>query len=124
MSKVKILLVGPCNTGKSTIANLLADISEGPSPNYKPTKGCRIVEFEKDAPLAVKKQFAGKIFVELWDTSGDLEYEKCWPAILKGAQGIVFCYNPKNANTEKDMEFFINNFAKSAKILPKQCMSY
>ena len=33
-------------------------------------------------------------------------------------------YNPKNPNSEKDMEFFINNFAKQAKILPKQCMAF
>ena len=124
MSKVKIIVVGPVEVGKSTISNILADISDGPTGTYRPTKGCRIVEFEKDAPLAVKKQFAGKIYVELWDCSGDLEYEKCWPAIQKGAQGIVFVYNPKNPNSEKDMEFFINNFAKHAKILPKQCMSF
>ena len=124
MSKVKILMVGPAETGKSTLANMLADISEGPSGSYRPTKGCRIVEFEKDVPLAVKKQFAGKIFVELWDCSGDLEYEKCWPAIQKGTQGIIFVYNPKNQNCEKDMEFFINNFAKASKVLPKQWMAY
>ena len=60
MSKVKILMVGPTETGKSTLANILADISEGPSGSYRPTKGCRIVEFEKDVPLAVKKTICWK----------------------------------------------------------------
>ena len=124
MSKVKILMVGPQEAGKSILANILADISDGPSASYRPTKSCRIVEFEKNAPLAVKKQFAGDIFVELWDCSGDIKYKNCWPAIFKGAQGIVFVYNPKDPDAESNMEFFINEFAKKAGVLPKQCMAF
>ena len=124
MSKIKVLMVGPQEAGKTVLSNILADIAEGPSDVYRPTKAWRIVEFEKDVPLAVKKQFAGNIFVELWDCSGDIKYKNCWPAIHKGAQGIIFVYNPKDPDAESNMEFFINEFAKKASVLPKQCMAY
>lgn len=62
--------------------------------------------------------------VELWDVSGDPKYEKCWPAIIKGAQGIIFVYNPADHDAEKNMEFYINSFAKAGRILPKQCMAF
>lgn len=64
------------------------------------------------------------VTVELWDVAGDPKYEQCWPIILKNAQGIVFVYNPEDPEAEKNMEFYINSFAKAAKILPKQCMAF
>ncbi len=124
MSRVKVLVVGPVKGGKSTIANIIADVADGPAQSYKPTRGVRILETEKKPPLSVARQFSGDVTVELWDVSGDTMYEKCWPIILKGAQGILFVYNPEDEDIEKNMEFYINQFAKSAKILPKQCMAF
>ena len=66
----------------------------------------------------------GKVTVELWDLSGDPAYEKCWAASLKNAQGIIFVYDPEEEDIERNMEFYINNFARSARILPKQCMAF
>ena len=119
MSRVKVLVVGPVKSGKSTIANILADVADGPAQSYRPTPGVRILETEKKPPLSVARQFSGDVTVELWDVSGDTMYEKAWPIILKGAQGILFVYNPAEDDVEKNMEFYINQFAKSAKILPK-----
>ena len=76
MSKVKILVLGPQRAGKSTLSNILGDLQDGLSTVYRPTQGCRIVDFERDPPANVS-QF-GKIHVELWDVSGDFKYEKCW----------------------------------------------
>ena len=124
MSTIKILVIGPPKTGKTSIANILADMAEGPTAQYKPTIALRIVEFEKEPPVSTKKIFSGKVLVELWDVSGDTIYEKCWPAILKGTQGIIFCYDPSSPSVEKDVEFFVNNFPKAGMIPPKQCMGY
>ena len=54
MSKVKILVLGPSRAGKSTIANILGDLQDGLSSTYRPTIGCRIVDFERDPPSNVK----------------------------------------------------------------------
>ena len=53
MSKVKILVLGPCKAGKTTITNILGDLSDGPSSDYRPTIGCRIVDFERDPPSSI-----------------------------------------------------------------------
>ncbi len=47
MPKAKIVLVGPVKVGKTTIANFLAEMSEGASAadKYKPTKGIRFVNY-------------------------------------------------------------------------------
>lgn len=46
MYKVKILMVGPCQSGKTIIANFLADATETVGGEYRPTAGVRILEFE------------------------------------------------------------------------------
>ena len=51
-------------------------------------------------------------------------YEKCWPSIISQADGIMFVYNPEDRDVEKNMEFYINSFAKAGRILPKQCMVF
>jgi len=36
----------------------------------------------------------------------------------------MFVYNPEDGDVEKNMEFYINSFAKAGRILPKQCMVF
>ena len=40
-NNMKVLVVGPQGSGKSTIANILGEIQDGPSANYRPTVGVR-----------------------------------------------------------------------------------
>jgi Rab-like protein 5 len=100
-STVKILVIGPTKSGKSTIANIIGELSEGPSENYRPTAGCRIVELERDPPPAVSN--FGKFNLELWDVSGDFKYEKCWGPIQKDAAGIIFVYDPASPSFEESL---------------------
>ena len=120
MSKVKILIIGPKKSGKSTIANILGDLQEGPSQMYRPTAGCRIVEFERDPPASVSQY--GKINVELWDVSGDFKYEKCWAPIQQDVQGIMFVHDPAGGEEAEDqLKIFIEKFPKALRIKPGFC---
>ena len=44
--KVKVALVGPCESGKTSLANFLADATETTIEEYQPTKVARALEFE------------------------------------------------------------------------------
>lgn len=35
---IKILVVGPVKSGKTTVANILADVTDGVLEEYRPTK--------------------------------------------------------------------------------------
>ena len=35
-----------------------------------------------------------KVDVELWDTSGNLRFDKCWPALAREAHGVMFVFHP------------------------------
>ncbi|KAG1692540.1 hypothetical protein DVH05_000278 [Phytophthora capsici] len=104
MAPLKILIVGPKEAGKSTIANFLAEHSDrlGSQERYQPTIGVRILELEK-----------GKTNVELWDVSGDQNYEGCWPAVMKDADGVILVYSPDSHVHESEAmlwyEWFIQN---------------
>ncbi len=100
-SVVKILVIGPKKAGKSTIANIIGEMAEGPAETYRPTVGCRIIEHERDPPPAVAS--FGKFQLELWDVSGDFKYEKCWGPIQKEAHGIIFVYDPAAPGFEEQL---------------------
>jgi len=66
----------------------------------------------------------GKLNIELWDMSGDMKYEKCWGACQKDAHGIIFVYDPKQANHEEQLQNLVQMFPKNMGIQPKYCMVY
>ena len=87
---LKIAIVGPANSGKTVVANLIADFSDVPPQTYKSTVGvryegkkgwivnsllyCRILEFERTVTRFSSKSRTNqqvKVAVELWDCSGD-----------------------------------------------------
>merc|ERR1712146_104423 len=116
-SRQKVLLVGPCEAGKSTLANVLAESSDVASDTYRPTVGCRILEFEGEV-----KCMSQHVTIELWDVSGDTKYSKCWPAIKKDAVGCVLVYSPEKPNHEAEVEQWFQWFPKSMGMLPSQVM--
>ena len=122
MSRVKILVIGPKKAGKTTIANILGDLQEGPSQEYRPTIGCRIVDFERDPPPSVSH--FGKLHIELWDLSGDFKYEKCWAPVQQDVQGIIFVYDPQNPESEEDLKRFVESFPKALRLRQSFCLAF
>ncbi len=94
MYKVKIVMVGPCQAGKTVLANFISDSTETPiSETYRPTHVVRILEFESQN-LNVNNRYA-KADVELWDASGNHSFESSWPAIQRDAHGVIFVFDPE-----------------------------
>lgn len=101
--RAKILVIGPAKSGKTRVANFLSKHEEAVASFevYKPTKGARILEFEENIQAGKR---GAVINVELWDCSGDRQFESCWPAILREAQAVVMVYDPTSKEQEKDIE--------------------
>ncbi|TPX40359.1 hypothetical protein SeMB42_g06042 [Synchytrium endobioticum] len=109
--KLAVFLVGPPNAGKSTIANILADLSES-IPQPRPTNGVRILEFERSIVLQDGRKAQAKVLnakVELWDTSGDDRFLPHWAALSSAAQAAVFVYSADSKN-DKDLEKWAKSF--------------
>ena len=121
-TKMKVLIIGPSNSGKTTIANLLAGHSSTPSSNYHPTAGVRILELEKVPPRANRIGGESQVPIELWDCSGDLRYEKCWSAFRKEVNGIIFVYDGENGFA--DMDTWVRNFAHRTGIPIANCICF
>ena len=62
-----------------------------PYYEYEPTIGCRILEFN----------FADTC-IELWDSSGNIEYRSCWPAIKENSQATIMVYDAHISNENKN----------------------
>lgn len=120
-AKAKIILVGPLKSGKTRLANHIATshiaelesrsaardnaeaVSKPSLDAYLPTAGVRILEFDREITHSTGKRGsarAAQLSVELWDCSGDQQYQGCWPAILSGAMGVILVFNPETANHE------------------------
>ncbi|XP_045172377.1 intraflagellar transport protein 22 homolog [Mercenaria mercenaria] len=120
MFKAKILVLGPCESGKTALSNFLADATDTSSGEYHPTQGVRILEFENHNPGAGHGRQSA-VEVELWDCSGDKKFEACWPAMAKDTTGIIFVYNPDQPNHDKDLENWYAYFIDDQGIKETSC---
>ncbi|XP_037774441.1 intraflagellar transport protein 22 homolog [Penaeus monodon] len=121
-NKVKIVMVGPPECGKTTLTNFLSEAGEVGSGEYRPTKGCRILEFE--VPNVTYNNTAASVEVELWDVSGDRTYETCWPVIQQGAQGIIFVYSPGREEHARVLDNLYTHFAEQQAVSEAQCVVF
>ncbi|KAF6769419.1 hypothetical protein AHF37_12774 [Paragonimus kellicotti] len=101
MNRLKLVVVGPTECGKSCLCNLLSESVEQVTEEYRPTCGVRIIEYELNTTIANKPC---KVELELWDLSGNKKYENCWPACFKGSHGIIFVHNPDHSEHIKELE--------------------
>jgi len=122
-TEVKVLMVGPKGSGKSALANYIADAvqnSETPSQAFPETKGVRIVEFDRKVR---GKKGTENVSVELWDVSGNRElYEGTWPAIMHGAVGVVYVYDATKVGEEKDLDQWHRSFGQSLGVKDSQIL--
>eukprot|EP00128_Syssomonas_multiformis_P012246 Colp12_sorted_trinity150504_noHs@3137 len=125
--KVKICLIGPSKVGKTVIANFIADITDTPPAEYYPTIGCRILEFdrtvsgESDEDASSGRASNNKASVELWDCSGNLNYENCWPAMAKDSNGVIFVFNPDDTGSEKKLKIWHQKFVANNNLKDRCC---
>jgi len=120
-NKVKILVAGPCESGKTVISNFLADATESAGGTYHPTQGVRILEFEIEN-LEMTGGGTETIEVELWDCSGNQSFEMCWPSMQKNANGVIFVYNPAENSHQSELEKWHLHFAKEQGLRNEQCL--
>ncbi|XP_031559971.1 intraflagellar transport protein 22 homolog isoform X2 [Actinia tenebrosa] len=123
MFKAKILVLGPCESGKTVLANFLSDATETSGGEYHPTQGVRILEFECNG-IEITPGRTANCEVELWDCSGDHRFSTCWPAIQKDANGVVIVYNPDQPNHDKELETWYTQFIQVQGLRDAQCIVF
>lgn len=121
MQALKLVVIGPLESGKTTVSNFLADASEIPY-NYYPTYGVRILEVEAQGIIVNNKTVSKDI--EIWDCSGDLKFKTCWPAIRKDLHGVILIYNAKKQDCLKEMQEFYDYFVVQTKLGPDMCVIF
>ncbi|XP_076671825.1 intraflagellar transport protein 22 homolog [Andrena cerasifolii] len=121
MQPLKIIVVGPVRSGKTTISNFLADATEIPY-DYRPTQGVRILEFEVQNIDINDKRVTKDI--ELWDCSGDHKFENCWPAIRKDLHGVILVYSEKSNDCLKEIQQSYDYFISQTKLGPDRCVIF
>ena len=116
--KAKILLGGPCESGKTILANFLTEASD--ITEYNPTQGVRILEFENPRVTSNNKG-AGCEF-ELWGHGSDPESESCWPALMKDSHGVVIIFNASILSPLKEIEMWCSCFVQQQFLKNTPCL--
>ncbi|KAE8744668.1 hypothetical protein FOCC_FOCC008671 [Frankliniella occidentalis] len=121
MFRLKVIIIGPIKSGKTTISNFLADATESSGGEYHATQGVRILQFES-GNLGTNNQSV-KAEVELWDCSGDHKrFESCWPAFQQGTHGVVLVYDPNTAGHVNELETLFSYFVQQTGLDIKNCL--
>ncbi|XP_032664501.1 intraflagellar transport protein 22 homolog [Odontomachus brunneus] len=121
MHTLKLVMVGPTRSGKTTIANFLADATEIPY-DYHPTQGVRILEFEVDDIEVNNERISRDI--ELWDCSGNHKFKNCWSAMRKSVHGVILVYNAQMQDSSKELKEFYDYFINGSKLGPNSCVIF
>ncbi|XP_018333021.1 intraflagellar transport protein 22 homolog [Agrilus planipennis] len=117
--KVRITLVGPSKSGKSKLANYIADINCKLPEELHPTKGLRILEYDiNNVKIRNEKS---TVDVQLWDTSGNDEYSQFWPVFSANTDGLVFIHS-NDENAPKKLDLLYNYFVNQKNISPRVCL--
>lgn len=122
-TKLKILVIGPTQCGKSTLSNYLAGKSDVISNTYRPTVGLRVLKTSK----TVVHKYAPDgedIDINLWDLSCDPKYENGWAAAKQDCDGIIIVQNGDIRFNEQDFQGIIINFPKDMGIQPSLCLGF
>ncbi|KAG8450727.1 hypothetical protein GDO86_003123 [Hymenochirus boettgeri] len=119
MFKIKVLVVGPSESGKTVLSNFISDATETIGGEYNPTQGVRILEFECPNVNGSK---GSTCEVELWDCGGDPKFEGCWPAIMKDAHGVIIVFNADIPSHIKEIEMWYSNFIQQQRLQENQCL--
>ncbi|XP_078361898.1 intraflagellar transport protein 22 homolog isoform X2 [Oculina patagonica] len=123
MFKAKVLVLGPCESGKTVISNFLSDATETSGGEYHPTQGVRILEFECNG-IEISPGKTANCEVELWDCSGNHKFSTCWAAFQKEANGVLIIYNPDQANHDKELETWYTQFVQGQGLKDSQCIVF
>eukprot|EP01013_Petalomonas_cantuscygni_P024274 TRINITY_DN45872_c0_g1_i1.p2 TRINITY_DN45872_c0_g1~~TRINITY_DN45872_c0_g1_i1.p2 ORF type:complete len:224 (+),score=39.72 TRINITY_DN45872_c0_g1_i1:182-853(+) len=125
---VKILILGPSQSGKTVISNWVSGHMLTPPTDYKETVACRILTFDIHnlnfhRGLADKGAIGGQgsATVELWDISGNTRYRACWPAIQKDVDGLLFVLNPDIRTHDKEVEVWYKTFTDTCGLQDPAC---
>ena len=62
--------------------------------------------------------------MELWDCSGDLQYETGWPALVHDVKGCILVFDPDSATAEKDVEDFHRAFVQGSGLKDSQVIMF
>ena len=104
-SLLKILLIGPISTGKSSILTRFYD--NWFQDAYIPTLG---IDFRIRA-----FNFSGDIFkVQVWDTSGQPRFFSITTCYFKGSHGALFVFNLCDRNTFDQIDAMIKSYCSKA----------
>lgn len=126
--RVKILVVGPSQTGKSQIANFLSGLREQPMESYKETAPLRILETVLEglntAGTGKRVGKGTRATIELWDVGGSSQFRNCWPAIKNNADGIIFVMNCDVAGQERVLDFWSREFLDTKQTPINHCVIF
>lgn len=118
--KARIVLVGPCGSGKSVLANYLSDLNIELIDDLKPTRGLRIAEY--DINNAQVDGVPANIDVQVWDTSGDDKFMPYWSIFRRCANGIVFVYNSSDETSPRKLDYMFNYFVTQRNMSLRSCL--
>lgn len=123
---LKVALVGPKSSGKTRIANHLAGLLFPSEIKTEPTIGCRILTFDKQFPTKTREGAAVDVVtrIELWDLSGDMRFEACWPAVADEMHAVIVVFDPGSKQQAQDVRLWCEWFAARGRLQNEQCMIF
>ncbi len=104
--RVKIVLAGDAETGKSCVARKMIDCDTKPlATAYNPTIGMDYMSH----CIALDDE---KVKLHMWDTAGDQRFRGIITSYFRGADGVMVFYDVTRLSTFNDVAYYLGEVRK------------
>ncbi|CAG7723948.1 unnamed protein product [Allacma fusca] len=116
--KLKLGVIGPTGSGKTTLCNLLGNDGFGDTANthlpYRPTHSIRITEFPVQNIEGLNYRL--EVDCQLWEIGGSPKLKPLWTAVQNNMDGAIVLYDVNNDSHVRDAGAFFMHFVTHAPI--------
>lgn len=91
----QVVICGPRECGKTRLTRILCEHRD--TIGYEPTEGVRIQSIDRVIN-------GSNVTIQLWDSSGDQQFQNMHTAIAANMQALILCYNPEQQSHLAELE--------------------
>ncbi|GIQ84492.1 hypothetical protein KIPB_005989, partial [Kipferlia bialata] len=116
---LRVGVVGPPRSGKSTLSNVYCHVASVPDPEYRPTQCLRVTETERSIDV---QGVTRSVAVQLWDIGGSEEWLSQHMHFRPMLDGVAFVIPADDPSPASTLQCWWDRLVDTPRITQQHCL--